>query len=143
MLTVTLRFSFMLAALLLFMHGVAIGSIWLVPVASAAKIAATICLVLSLLYAWRHSVLRRGVKAIQAMRWQGENEFFVQGGDGLWQEVELLPSSFVSAYLVVLNLRMAEERLARYVVILPDGIEAEQFRQLRVNLRWKYRPTPG
>lgn len=144
MLTVTLRPSFLLAALLLLMHGLAMASVWLVPLHSAAKIVAAICLALSLLHAlWRH-VLRRGMKAVQAIRWQEESKLSVQeGGGGQWQEAELLPSSFVSAYLVVLNLRLAEEKWARHVVILPDGIEAEQFRQLRVNLRWKYRPSPG
>jgi hypothetical protein len=41
-----------------------------------------------------------------------------------------------------LNLNANGERLARHVVILPDAINSEDFRKLRVLLRWKYKPGP-
>lgn len=51
-------------------------------------------------------------------------------------EVRVLESSFVSAYLTVLNLQELETRRRLHVLLLPDGAEANGFRQLRVWLRW-------
>ena len=57
----------------------------------------------------------------------------------------LLGSSFVEPYLTVLELKPLEPLKSwrrfssRSVVILPDGIDAEGFRQLRVLLRWKWK----
>lgn len=46
-------------------------------------------------------------------------------------------SSFVAPYLTVLSLKGARFFDRRTVVILPDSIDQEAFRQLRVWLRWK------
>jgi toxin CptA len=72
----------------------------------------------------------------------------------------ILGSSFVAPYLTVLELRPLEpsagssgtgirewwrkrwKHRPRSVVILPDAIDAEAFRQLRVLLRWKWK-EPG
>ncbi len=57
----------------------------------------------------------------------------------------LLGSSFVAPYLTVLELKPLSTRKlwqrfrTRCVVILPDGIDVEEFRQLRVLLRWKWK----
>lgn len=57
----------------------------------------------------------------------------------------LLGSSFVAPYLTVLELKpLGFQKLwqrfsPRSVVILPDGIDKEEFRQLRVLLRWKWK----
>jgi len=48
----------------------------------------------------------------------------------------LLGSSTVTPWLTVLNLRKAGRWRARHVVILPDAIDATDFRRLRVCLRW-------
>ncbi len=57
----------------------------------------------------------------------------------------LLGSSFAAPYLTVLELKPRKPSkswrkfFTRSVVILPDGIDAEEFRQLRVLLRWKWK----
>lgn len=51
-------------------------------------------------------------------------------------EVRVLESSFVSAYLTVLNLQEVETKRRLHVLLLPDSAEANGFRQLRVWLRW-------
>lgn len=48
----------------------------------------------------------------------------------------VLPSSAVSPFLIVLNIAPKGVRRARSVIILPDSLDAESFRQLRVQLRW-------
>jgi toxin CptA len=53
-----------------------------------------------------------------------------------WQETTALGSSFVTPWMTVLHLHMEGQRFARSVVLLPDALDAEDFRGLRVWLRW-------
>ena len=51
----------------------------------------------------------------------------------------LMSSTFVSSRLVVINLRLEKQAwYCRYrsVVLLPDNIDTETFRRLRIRLRW-------
>ncbi len=55
--------------------------------------------------------------------------------------VNIMPDSFVSAYLTVLHIVPEDFRWFkvwqnRYILLLQDNIDAESFRQLRVYLRW-------
>ncbi|WP_455201660.1 protein YgfX [Kaarinaea lacus] len=52
---------------------------------------------------------------------------------------KLMPSTYVSAQLVVINLRL--DNIPWYcrfraIVLLPDNIDSESFRRLRIRLRW-------
>ncbi len=58
----------------------------------------------------------------------------LRGGDQLAGQV--LRTTLVTPFLTVLNVRPQGARLARSVVILPDSLNAESFRQLRVRLKW-------
>ena len=63
-------------------------------------------------------------------------EFFVTQRDGQKIKAEVLTTSFVAWYLVMLNLKFPASRLARHVVLIPDMLDSEAFRRLRVWLRW-------
>lgn len=63
-------------------------------------------------------------------------EFFVTQRDGQRIKAEVLTTSFVAWYLVMLNLKFPARRLARHVVLIPDMLDGEAFRRLRVWLRW-------
>ena len=63
-------------------------------------------------------------------------EFFVTQRDGQKIKAEVLTTSFVAWYLVMLNLKLPDSRLVRHVVLMPDMLDGEAFRQLRVWLRW-------
>ncbi len=56
--------------------------------------------------------------------------------DGAELSCRILPGSMVTPWLTVLNILPQGARFARSVVILPDSLDAESFRQLRVWLRW-------
>ena len=52
---------------------------------------------------------------------------------------QLVPSTYVSARLVVINLRVENSAWYcrhRAIVLMPDNIERENFRRLRIRLRW-------
>lgn len=137
MLSITLRSSYLLALLLVVMHALAMASVWLVPLALAVKIGTAVALASSLALNLRQHAWRAGKRSVRAIRLNGECDMSLQGQDGVWLETKILPSSFISPYLTVLNLKAERERRARHVVILPDAMGAEQFRQLRVWLRWR------
>ena len=61
---------------------------------------------------------------------------------GEWIEAELLGTSFVAPYLTVLNFKVPGKRLAWHSVIFPDAVDREDFRQLRVLLKWKCNRFP-
>lgn len=137
MLSITLRTSYLLALLLVVMHVLALASVWLVPLVLDAKIGTAIVLATTLAFGLQQHVWRAGKRSVRAIRLTGECEISLQGQDGTWLEAAILPSSFISPYLTVLNLKIEVERRARHVVILPDAMDAEQFRQLRVWLKWR------
>lgn len=137
MLSITLRPSCLLGLLLVAMHALALLSAWQVPLALVAKIGVAALLASSLALSLRQHVWRAGKRSVRAIRLTGECDLSLQGQDGAWLEAAILPSSFISPYLTVLNLQLEGERRARHVIILPDAMDSEQFRQLRVWLRWK------
>ena len=60
--------------------------------------------------------------------------------DGTWREGRLGASHFISAMFAVVELRDSQGRASR-VVLMPDSVPPEDFRKLRVWLRW--RPGPA
>jgi toxin CptA len=65
-----------------------------------------------------------------------KGELHVQCKDGKKQSVTVLEDSVVLPYLTILNLKMGERRWRRHMLITPDRVEPNAFRQLRVWLRW-------
>ena len=61
---------------------------------------------------------------------------------GQWHEVRLGADHFVSTRLVAVCLLQPMLR-RKWIVILPDSTPTDQFRQLRVWLRWHGKPNPG
>ncbi len=56
--------------------------------------------------------------------------------DGKQGPGEISPDSLVTPWLVVVNLAIWEQRRTRSIVILPDSMHNDAFRQLRVWLKW-------
>jgi toxin CptA len=80
--------------------------------------------------------LLRGGGAIVGLEINDDGALSYQMRGGEWREGMLLGSSFVSPYLTILNIRTEQKFLARHVVIMPDCVDAEDFRRLRVRLRY-------
>lgn len=136
-LTIEVGPSRRLAGLLLGMHGFAAAMLGLAPLPH--WLAALLMPVL-LGSAW-HTLRRDGFRKVRhslvAVRLDAECNCEFQTRAGAWQEAVLLGSSFVAPYLTVLNLKPAGGRLVKHLVILPDAVNAEDFRRLRVWLKWR------
>ena len=70
-----------------------------------------------------------------AIQLQGNDiVLFTRGGDELQGQV--LRDSVVTHVLTILNVLPQGKRTARSVIIFPDTLDKELFRELRVHLRW-------
>jgi toxin CptA len=49
----------------------------------------------------------------------------------------VLGTTFVSPWLVVINLRVEQSRFRRALVVMPDATDQQSFRAVRVWLRWR------
>ncbi|OIQ81376.1 hypothetical protein GALL_368600 [mine drainage metagenome] len=108
----------------------------LLPLPPWAAILGALALLCSTGYECSRHAWLRTPQAITALEVdaRGELRCFSRAHD--WCAAEVLGSSFVTPKLTVLNLRLKGRRLVQHVVLLPDAVEREQFRRLRVWLRW-------
>jgi toxin CptA len=137
MLTIAVGPSRRLAGLLAGMHGFAAALFWLAPLPHWL---AVLLMAVLLGSAWR-TLRRDGFRTLPhsliALRLDADCCCEFQTRAGAWHEATLLGSSFVAPYLTVLNLKPAGGRLVKHLVILPDAVNAEDFRRLRVWLKWR------
>lgn len=133
-LTVSLRPSRILALALTLMAGAALVCAWIsLPGLALVPVTAGISL------AWASylaQALQRGKRAARALELGEQGLARWQDGSGHWQETEILPSSYASNWLVVVNMGGSGWR-GRSLVLLPDCAAAEELRRLRVWLRWR------
>ncbi len=141
-LVIRLKPSIRLAVILSFAHFAAIGMLWPLALPMAVKLIGTIIFAISLFYYLRYYALLRSPGSIVTFDLSEEMTCTLETRRGDRIACTLLGSSFVAPYLTVLNLKPSGRFFTRSVVILADGIDVEQFRQLRVLLRWKWK-DPG
>lgn len=138
LLVVHLQPSRYLAVILGIAHVTTAGLLWPLALPVAVKLTGTIVFAISLAFYLRHYALLRSPRAVIAFELSGEMVCTLKTRRGERITCALLGSSFVAPYLTVLNLQPEGRFFTRSVVILADSIDAEEFRQLRVLLRWKY-----
>ncbi|MCX7195896.1 MAG: hypothetical protein NTV37_08475 [Proteobacteria bacterium] len=116
-------------------HGVALAV--LVPLALPlwARILLALLVIISLLYHVWHDAWLIALSSNKTLQLDGDMILLVaRNGDQVTARV--LADSLVTPYITVLNVLPQGSYLARSVIILPDSLDAESFRQLRVWLRW-------
>jgi toxin CptA len=143
MVRVTLKPSLYLALLLTTAHVACAGLLIPLDMPFWVKLALAGLIAVSLTHSLRHHALRRSLSSFIAVEVREDDRAAVQTRDGEWHDARVLPTTYVSAVLTVINLRIPPRLLARHAVIVPDGIVAEDFRLLRVALRWRYRSPDG
>lgn len=132
--------SVRLAIALCVAHFAAAGAVWWVPMPVWVKILLIIAITASLIfYLARHAALH-APDAIVALEIKDDGGISFQTRRGEWLDCELLGSSFVSRHLTIVNLKPHGQRLARHVILVPDNVDARDFRRLRMWLRWTAQP---
>lgn len=127
------------ATLLVAMHGFAAVIFWVVPLPYWLAAMLMPVFLGSAGYYLKRDCFRALPRSLVALRLQTDCRCDFQTRAGSWHEAVLLGSSFVSPNLTVLNLKPVGGRLAKHLVILPDAVDAEDFRRLRVWLKWRCR----
>jgi toxin CptA len=136
-LKVVLRSSKRLFIAIIFAHIFIAASLLPLRIPPWIKIAAVSALVGSAAFYIRRDALLAAANSIVYAEVEGGRTCMIELRSGASLPCVLLDTSFVSPYLTVLNLRLERAWFARHVVILPDSLDKDDFRRLRVWLRWK------
>lgn len=138
----TLKRSRYLTAALGCAHLSAFATLIPLELALQSKLLLSLAIVASLAHSlWRFAFLR-SPRSVIALELKDRETAIVQQGDETWHEGKVLGTSYVSPLLTVVNLRLDGHRLTRHIVVVPDNIDPEEFRKLRVTLRWSYPKQP-
>lgn len=129
--------SYWLAAILSLAHLAAAVVLWTLMLSLNIKLIITVALIISLIYYLRQDALLTANRAVIAFELSNEMQCTLTTRSGESIVCSILSSTFVAPYLTVLNLKTAEKLFMLSVAILPDSIDAEEFRQLRIWLKWK------
>lgn len=142
LLIVHLKLSRRLIIILSLSHFVAAGALYpLTIIPFAIKLVGVAMLIISLNYYLRKDALLSAKNAVAAFELSDEMQctLTTQSGESIVCIIQ--GNTFVAPYLTVLNLKPENHFFSRSVVILPDSIDAEVFRRLRVLLKWKWQDT--
>ena len=103
---------------------------------------------LMLLAAAGHAILLHGLRRLKhsvvAMQLKPDSSVSILLKDGRRQEVRIMPSTVVTPLLSVVHYRLHEAEWycpMHYVLVLADAVDAEEYRLLRVYLRWATLPV--
>lgn len=138
----TLRPSHRLAVILIVAHA-ATGGLLLalpLPLPSWLTAAVSVLLLASVIWCVRRYALLLGPGAITALAFSDRETVGLTLRDGSTHAGHVLGSSTIGTTLAILNIALAGRRLPVHVVLLGDSLAAEDFRRLRVWLRWGPRP---
>jgi len=105
------------------------------PLPLWAKLVAAVLIVMSAAYHVLDLMLR-WPSSLVSLEVNSKGELQVMRKDAQKLSAVVLPDRVVFPWLTVLNIRTDQIRWARHVLITPDRVEPDAFRQLRVWLRW-------
>jgi len=120
-----------LLAWLLLLHAAALTVLALLPLPLPAVLALAVSVLLSLAWHWRLRLSPRHPDAIRGLRWEADGECVLRLASGEQLNARLARHAFVMPWLVILYF----QGRPRQLVLLPDMLAAQAFRQLRVRLR--------
>ncbi|MGZ8230308.1 MAG: protein YgfX [Burkholderiales bacterium] len=138
MVRATLRPSYLLGAVLALVHVVAAAIVLTLELSLPGAAGLNLAIAGSLLRAVFRDALLISKSSVRAIEVRDRTAAAVQRRDGVWREGRVLGTTYVTPALTVLNLKLPNERSRRHVLILPDSLDPEEFRALRVLLRWAH-----
>lgn len=137
MLRLSLKASPYLATGLTLGHLAALGCVLIVPLALWLKLLLSGTLVASLIHTLTLHAWRIRASSVIALQCDRDGLALIQMRSGEEREAQVLGSSFVASYLTIVLFKPNTSRRVRALLVLPDMLEAELFRQLRVWLKWR------
>lgn len=137
--TVRQNFSFspsrQLELCILFGHSVAIAALFFVPIPQVAFYSLLVVLLWSAVYLVLRDARLTLADAGVAIRLEDERiVLFNREGNELVGKLQ--QSSVIMPQMVILNIALANHYWGKSVVLMPDSMDVESFRQLRVALKW-------
>ena len=143
--TIPVSPSVRLAVALCAGHLAAAGVVWLLPLPVLVKGAISLAVAVSLVYFLALDAALHAAKAIVELELKDDGGIAFRTREGRWVDSELAASSYVSPGLTIVVLKPRGRGRARHVILLPDSVDARDFRRLRMWMRWKHeggRPRP-
>lgn len=125
----------MLVAVLLLAHAASGVLLAILPLPIWLKSAG---LVIVLIAGWQyvhHYALLKTKNAVRAFRMLPDARLDILRMD--WQSAQLAGEQFIHPFLTIIRCRIENRRRPIAIVILPDMLDAESFRTLRVRLKWQ------
>ena len=104
------------------------------PTSGWLSLAITAALFVSLVRTGRLQVSRHHPDAVCSMVWGEEKDCLLGLHSGRQEEVSMGAQAFILPWLVILHFN-SRRRPMRYLVLLPDMLDHEMFRKLRVRLK--------
>jgi Membrane-bound toxin component of toxin-antitoxin system len=125
-------------------HGAALAVLPFCGLPALPVTALALGVVLSWIRTRRRDVLRHEVDSIESLVWEEGNRWRLSLRSGQEAGATLRPFVFMQPWLVILHFRRDDGRAAR-LVLLPDMLDADSFRRLRVRLMidMKHLAVPG
>ena len=136
MLTIAVGPSRFLSAALLSVHACAAAVLMPLELPFGAKAVCLAAIAVSLLHSTLRYGLLRTTRSIVALELSDDGRTVVHLREGRTLACTISGTSYVSAALTVLNLRPEGRRTRCHAVLVPDNVQAEDFRRLRVLLKW-------
>lgn len=127
-----------LAAFLLLVHGLALAALMAAPLSLWVRLGLGLVLVASLIHGHALHIARASPRVITRAVWDELGLWRLTLASGRTLEAQLLPDSFVTLPLVVLNFRTGPWWSRRGLVLTGDAVDPELLRKLRVRLKLEY-----
>ncbi|WP_366511842.1 protein YgfX [uncultured Amphritea sp.] len=133
--SVIARYLFLLLTALSFF------SVWLSGLSFIYQLILSLACCCYLIYCWPRAIKLTDRNSVTALRWLAERKAVVVClGDGDWIEVEAIEQRLNFPLLLGLKLKLRGRRRSVSLLIWRDSVSADQFRKLRVLLR--FAPPP-
>ncbi len=132
---VTLKTSFLLNSALLFMYLGAFYWLWVFDINLLLKLIVLAALIVGFIHHARQYLFKNSRWAVTQLVWQDKNQWQLNMATGENVKAELLGSSFINPWLIILNFRPEQGGRMQPVVIMTDSVDSTTFRRLSVKLR--------
>jgi len=125
--------SLQLALFILLVHALPLFACWVLPVPLYYKLLCVLVSVASGIHSWHHLISQQPGDAVDLLILDEAGDWYLRDRAGRLRQAQLLASSFVSPALIILSFSLREGGQRR-LVMLPDSVDPDLLRRLRVRL---------